>query len=103
MKIRIFAIRAATLTFVAIVGLAIGMYLAPEAKAVHKCGQLLGSCLPHGIKTPVVKIQKPIKIEAARPVIKVVPVRPAVLKCYKTIWKYGQWITIKPLREVPCK
>ena len=103
MKIRVFALRAAMLAFVALEAFAVGMYIAPSAMATHKCGQLLGSCIPHLGKTPKVRIQKPIIVKPWTPPVRVEPIRPAVLKCYETKWAYGQWVTVKPLREIPCK
>lgn len=70
-------------TILVISALAFGLLHSTNAMAVHQCGQLLGSCLPHDIKTPVVKppikLIKPIKIEPIKPAltpIVVSPVRP---------------------------
>lgn len=54
---------------------AFGLLFSTNAMAVHKCGQLLGSCIPHGIKTPVVK--PPVVTPPLKPIKpKVVPARP---------------------------
>ncbi len=63
---------------------AVGILSAPSAMAVHKCGQLMGSCIPHLSPTPIIKPRPPISVEPARPVI----IRPAVpvqrsLQCFR--------------------
>ena len=63
---------------------AVGILAAPSAMAVHKCGQLMGSCLVHLSPTPIIRpAPPPISVEPVRPII-----RPAVpaqrsLQCFR--------------------
>ncbi len=69
----------------AISALAIGILAAPNAMAIHQCGQLLGSCLvhidpivlPEPVPAPVPAV--PLEVQEIRPAL--VPVAPT--KCYK--------------------
>lgn len=54
--------------------LAIGVFFSSNAMAVHTCGQLLGSCLPHLGPTPIIT-PKPAP-EPAKPIIIIKPARP---------------------------
>jgi len=57
--------------------LAIGVFFSSNAMAVHTCGQLLGSCIPHLAPTPIIKpppVQEPVK-PVARPVEPAKPIK----------------------------
>jgi len=75
--------------------LAVGILAAPNAMAIHTCGQPLGSCLAHWdpITIPKPKIQKPV--EAIKPIQRAVPARPAEQKCFK---QSGSGVMI----QIPC-
>ena len=64
----------------AVSALAFGVLLSSNAMAIHQCGQLLGSCLPHLPPTPIVKptpvpAPVPIVVEPARPKPIVTPIK----------------------------
>lgn len=54
--------------------LAISVFFSSSAIAVHTCGQLLGSCIPHLDPTPIIT-PKPVP-EPAKPIIIIKPARP---------------------------
>ena len=71
-------------TILAISVLAVGILAAPNAKAVHTCGQMLGSCLAHFdpivLPKPVKPVPpaKPLKVEKVKPAL--VPIDPTKSK-----------------------
>lgn len=58
-----------------ILSVSIVIFTAPSAMAVHKCGQLLGSCLVHLDPTPIIKPKYRIQIQPVRKPIEAI--RPA--------------------------
>jgi len=57
--------------------LAVGVFFSSNAMAVHTCGQLLGSCIPHLAPTPIIKpapVPKPVE-PIARPVKPAEPIK----------------------------
>lgn len=74
-----------------------GILAAPSAMAVHTCGQMLGSCLPHidPIVLPPKEPVTPVE-EAIKPVERVQPApRVETQKCFK---QSGSGVLV----QIPC-